>query len=99
MPYQIALETTPECENELLKKGFEKKEVWIKSFDSKSKNREVACSEGDLDFRAMNNPPVMFATTSVWLLEFPPMNPSMPAAGNGPLASLGANPLKSIPGQ
>lgn len=66
MPYQIAFAYSKECEKELIKKGFKKTEVYIKSFSGTKPNSDIACKEGDSDFFRMESTPYQFITTSWW---------------------------------
>ena len=66
MPYQIVFAASEESELELLKKGFKKESVWIKSFQGSETDSEKTCEEGDADFFKMENKPYQFVTTSFW---------------------------------
>ena len=72
MPYQIALAWNDDCEKELIEKGFEKKEVYIKSYGNSEGRKEgeaisdVCERNGDHDFFSMKHKPYQFVTTSWW---------------------------------
>ena len=69
MAYQIALAYSKECEQELLEKGFEKREVYIRSAPSPGVSTDVTKREielGDSDFFKMRHKPFQFVTTSWW---------------------------------
>lgn len=61
----IALCWSDKCEKELIEKGFEKQEVYIKSAPFHS-NSEKAEALGDREFFAMDYKPYQFVTTSWW---------------------------------
>lgn len=66
MPYQIAFAWSKKTEAELKELGFEKKEVYVKSFSS-SGNSAAMCKKGDSQFFNMRNPPFQFGTLySFW---------------------------------
>ncbi len=65
MSYQIAFVWSPDCEEELKKKGFIKQEVYIKNFHE-GPNSEETNKNGDNDFFRMKHKPFQFVTTSWW---------------------------------
>ena len=65
MPKQIAFAWSKESEKELIKKGFEKEEVYTKIY-FEGKDSDEAEKNGDNDFFDMKNKPYQFITTSWW---------------------------------
>ena len=65
MPFQIAFEWSPECEAELIRKGFKKREVFIRNY-FEAIGTEEGCKQGDADFFRMVHKPYRFVTTSYW---------------------------------
>lgn len=67
MPYQIAFAWSKKTEAELKELGFEKREVYVKSFYSAgNSNSDEMCKAGDSKFFQMRNPPFQFGTFSFW---------------------------------
>lgn len=65
MPIQIALEFSPETEEELKKRGFRKQVVYVKGISRITE--EEAIREGNEEFFAMRKlAPYCFITTSFW---------------------------------
>lgn len=77
MGLQIALCFSEKCEQELLAKGFEKREVYIKQvtmapkdYKGKGTITEKQIAAGDADFFSMRHKPHQFVTTSYWGAEY-----------------------------
>ena len=70
MAIQIVLVWSPECEEEMKKMGFAKREVYIKSAPNgegiKGYMTEAQVKAGDREIFGMKNPPFQFVSTSWW---------------------------------
>lgn len=69
MAKQIAFCWSDSCEKELIKKGFAKKEVYIKDVNGGITTKEQV-KIGDKEFFSMMHNPFQFITTSWWGADF-----------------------------
>lgn len=69
MAFMIAFAYDEDCEKELLKKGFKKVEVYLKTAPSGGTSKDEKHA-GESEFFRMSHKPFQFAVTSYWGATF-----------------------------